>query len=183
MLYVIGCDPGKTGAIVGVGLKKLVILRTPHLASAKGRGDEILYGQMWHAFETLFRLHDGSEETPSHAFIERVQAMPKQGASSMFKFGYSAGFLRGLIVASRIPLDMVEPQAWKKTARIPNGAEKECSIARACELWPHQTEELTPQRGKWNKEDCIGVADAALIRHHGLHLLGNPTAIENEFDI
>lgn len=183
MTYVIGCDPGKTGAIVGVGLTKLVILRTPHMASAKGRGDEILYGQMWNEFEKLFLLRDRSGWIFEHVFIERVGAMPKQGGSSMFKFGYSAGFLRGITTASRVPLDMVEPQAWKKTARIPNGAEKECSIARACELWPHQTEELTPQRGKWNKEDCIGVADAALIGHHGLHLLGNPTATENEFDI
>jgi crossover junction endodeoxyribonuclease RuvC len=189
MIYVLGCDPGKTGAIVGVTNDgKLTILRTPHMASAKGRGEEILYGQMWETFEKMFMLSDRSGWVPQHVFIERVQAMPQQGGSSMFKFGYSAGFLRGVITAARIPYDMIEPQAWKKTARLPAKAEKEQSIPRACELWPAYTEQLTPKRGHWDKEACIGVADAALIGYHGLSLLGAaPVSFRadpaNEFDI
>lgn len=170
-MYVIGCDPGKTGAIVGVGLTSLVILRTPHMKSAKGRGEEILYAQMWNEFGRLFMLPDNSGPIPDHAFIERVQAMPQQGGSSMFKFGYSAGFLRGLVQAARIPLDMVEPLTWKAAAGIPPKADKEASITRACQLWPNETYQFTPQRGKWTKEECIGVADAALIARHGLAML------------
>jgi crossover junction endodeoxyribonuclease RuvC len=110
--------------------------------------------------------------------------MPQQGGSSMFKFGYSAGFMRGLIVAAQIPLDMVEPAAWKKTARLPNKSDKEVCIPRACELWPNQVEELTPKRGHWTKEECKGVCDAALIGYHGLSLLGllNDKPVDNEFD-
>ena len=170
-MYVLGCDPGKTGAIVGVSDDgEIIILRTPHMKSAKGRGEEILYGLMWNEFERLFRSRD--TVNPKHAFIERVQAMPKQGGSSMFKFGYSAGFLRGLVTAAQIPYDMVEPQAWKKTARLKHGAEKEASIPRACELWPKYTAELTPKRGHWDQEACVGVCDAALIGLHGLSILG-----------
>ena len=173
-MYVLGCDPGKTGAIVGVSDDgELIILRTPHMKSAKGRGEEILYGAMWNEFQAMF-LPDkfGVIGRPKHAFIERVQAMPKQGGSSMFKFGYGAGFLRGLITAASIPLDMVEPQAWKKTARLKHGADKEACIPRACELWPKYTEQLTPKRGHWDKEACKGVCDAALIGYHGLSILG-----------
>lgn len=169
-IYVIGADPGKTGAIVGVGLKRLVILRTPHMKSATGRGEEILYSHMWNEFEKLFM--EGTY-TPKHAFIERVQAMPKQGGSSMFKFGYSAGFLRGIIAAARIPNTMVEPRAWKKSIGIPSGSDKALSINHACRLFPNDTKQLTPRRGEWNKQDCIGVAEAALIGWYGLQLLKN----------
>lgn len=187
-MYVIGCDPGKTGAIVGLNSEggRLKILRTPHMKSAKGRGEEILYDHMWNMLEELFMLRDRSGWIFEHTFIERVGAMPKQGGSSMFKFGYSAGFLYGITTACRIPRDMVEPLAWKKSARLPPKADKECSIARACQLWPAETNELTPQRGKWDKEACIGVADAALIAYHGLSILGAaPLAFptSNEFDI
>ena len=32
-----------------------------------------------------------AQHTPQHAFIERAQAMPKQGASSGFKYGRAVG--------------------------------------------------------------------------------------------
>lgn len=187
-MYVLGCDPGKTGAIVGVGLKRLVVLRTPHMKSQKGRGEEILYAHMWNEFQRLFLLDKSGAKikqwmAPSHGFIERVQAMPQQGGSSMFKFGYSAGFIRGLIVAAGISLDMVEPQAWKKTAGLKNGSDKKASIVRACQLWPDQTEEFMPRRGHWDQEACIGVADAALIGHHGLRIMVDsdaPAALSGE---
>lgn len=46
--------------------------------------------------------------------IENVHSMPKQGVSSSFKFGESKGFLRGLIVAHKIPFEEVSPQKWMK---------------------------------------------------------------------
>ena len=46
--------------------------------------------------------------------IENVHSMPKQGVSSSFKFGESKGFLRGLLVAHKIPFEEVTPQKWMK---------------------------------------------------------------------
>lgn len=190
MTFVLGCDPGKTGAIVAVSKERLCIVRTPHMKAKTGRGEEILYAKMW---EDLKRML--TEVPVAHAFIERVQAMRQEngkgeGASSAFKFGYSAGFLKGLITALEIPHDMVEPQAWKKTARIPHGTDKKGSIARACELWPKHADELTPKRNHWTQEECFGVCDAALIGWHGLHLLSGAeppskvklAVVEDEFD-
>lgn len=47
-------------------------------------------------------------------YIENVHSMPKQGVSSSFKFGESKGFLRGLLVAHKIPFEEVTPQRWMK---------------------------------------------------------------------
>jgi len=46
--------------------------------------------------------------------VENVHSMPKQGVSSSFKFGESKGFLRGLIVAHKIPFEEASPQKWMK---------------------------------------------------------------------
>jgi crossover junction endodeoxyribonuclease RuvC len=139
---------------------------------------------MWNEFEKLFGLPGNHpSKTPEQCFIERVQAMPQQGGSSMFKFGYSAGFLRGIIMASRLPITMVEPQAWKKTAGISNGSDKKASITRACQLFPNETEQLMPKRSEWDQEACIGVADAALIGWYGLRTMGAASAPETYEDI
>jgi hypothetical protein len=51
---------------------------------------------------------------PQQAVIERAQAMPRQGASSGFKYGRAVGAIEATIVLCNIPLTIVEPTAWKK---------------------------------------------------------------------
>jgi Holliday junction resolvasome RuvABC endonuclease subunit len=54
-----------------------------------------------------------AQHAPQHAFIERAQAMPKQGASSGFKYGRAVGSIEAVIECCGIPLTIVEPTAWK----------------------------------------------------------------------
>jgi crossover junction endodeoxyribonuclease RuvC len=51
---------------------------------------------------------------PVHAVIERAQAMPRQGASSGFKYGRAVGAIEATIALCNIPLTIIEPTAWKK---------------------------------------------------------------------
>lgn len=73
----------------------------------------------------------------SHAVIERVHSMPKQGVSSSFKFGQSYGFLRGLLIASRIPFAEVSPVKWQTAMACRTGGDKNVSKARAQQLFPN----------------------------------------------
>jgi crossover junction endodeoxyribonuclease RuvC len=41
--------------------------------------------------------------------IEQVTAMPKQGVTSMFRFGYSSGGIYGAVVALGLPVSFVRP--------------------------------------------------------------------------
>ena len=54
----------------------------------------------------------------THCFIEKVGAYAvggrRQGGKSMFTFGQSYGFLRGLLIAMHIPFEAVTPQSWQK---------------------------------------------------------------------
>jgi hypothetical protein len=51
---------------------------------------------------------------PQHAVIARAQAMPKQGASSGFKYGRATGAIEAVIACCENPLTIIEPTAWKE---------------------------------------------------------------------
>ena len=72
---------------------------------------------------------------PDHALIERAQAMPKQGASSGFKYGRAVGALEAGIALCGIPMTIVEPTAWKKFHGL-RGGDKEAGRQRALQLFP-----------------------------------------------
>jgi hypothetical protein len=91
---------------------------------------------------------------PQHAYIERAQAMPKQGASSGFKYGRAVGAIEAVIGCCLIPLTVVEPAMWKRALRL--HGDKETSRQRALQLFPAAHAMLT------RKKDH-GRAEAALI--------------------
>jgi crossover junction endodeoxyribonuclease RuvC len=75
------------------------------------------------------------QHKPDHAVIERGQALPRQGASSGFKFGRGCGALEATIQLLEIPMTIVEPSKWKKFHGL-RGKEKEASRQRALMLFP-----------------------------------------------
>lgn len=70
------------------------------------------------------------------AYIERVNAMPKQGVSSTFKFGKNYGFLRGCLIALEIPFDEVAPGVWQRAMGCLSGGDKNVTKAKAQQLFP-----------------------------------------------
>jgi crossover junction endodeoxyribonuclease RuvC len=101
------------------------------------------------AFESMV-TYDSGLRRPCRAAIERVGAMPKQGVSSTFRFGVSYGFLRGLLVALRVPFVEVAPGVWQRALGCLSGGNKNVTKAAAQRLWPLVT---------WTH----ALADAALI--------------------
>src|SRR5215471_5766932 len=75
------------------------------------------------------------QHKPDHAVIERAQAMPKQGASSGFKYGRAVGAIEAVITCTTVPMTIIEPTAWKKFHGL-HGGEKEASRQRALMLFP-----------------------------------------------
>lgn len=66
--------------------------------------------------------------------LEKVGAMPRQGVTSTFHFGENFGFIQGLLVANRIPYELVTPQKWKKEFSVT--ADKNGSITVCKRLFP-----------------------------------------------
>jgi crossover junction endodeoxyribonuclease RuvC len=161
-MEILGVDPGIHGGLAIVTLSddaapQLVdAIDIPVIGvGAKERVDVI-------AIRSWIVLH-----RPQHALIERAQAMPKQGASSGFKFGRATGSLESVIVCCEIPLTIVEPSAWKKFHQL-RGGDKEGGRQRALQLFPSAHALLARKRDH-------GRAEAALI---ALTMAGHESAVE-----
>lgn len=88
------------------------------------------------------------------AVIEEVSAMPGNGTSSSFRFGYYAGVVVGMIYENRIQIAQVKPAVWK--AMLGLSHDKALSFKRADELLPHD-------RHRWLRKKDDGRAEAALL--------------------
>lgn len=150
MTYRLGIDPGITGAIVLLdGRTPIEWMRMPSIRI--GKSSRVDCAELCRFIRQT--------DTISHAFVEHVHAMPKQGVSSVFTFGHSAGALEGVLAALMIPVTLVTPQAWKKRAGL-IGSEKDAARSRAVQLWPQWA-----ALGK--KGEGQAYADAALIARFG----------------
>jgi hypothetical protein len=128
MSIVLGIDPGIRGGLAVVSNNRIGTLidaiDIPTVGDgAKERVDVI-------AVRDWIERHK-----PDLALIERAQAMPRQGASSGFKYGRATGSLEAAVMLCAIPLEIIEPTSWKKFWRLPP-KDKERSRQRALELFP-----------------------------------------------
>jgi crossover junction endodeoxyribonuclease RuvC len=146
---VLGCDPGKTGALALLDPVDFRLMDVADMPDATGAA-------LGAAIAAL--LADHAPYTVREAWIEQVHAMPGQGVTSMFNFGANYGAIGGALGALGIPVHTVTPGKWKKTAGL--NADKGASRQRARELWPAQADQFARV-----KDD--GRAEACLVALHG----------------
>src|SRR3990167_9925919 len=106
-MKIIGIDNGLDGGIVILGDSGLVVEKhiTPVIGvSGKGKRAYDVPGMT-----RILRPY--TENTK--VFIERAQAMPGQGVSSMFSIGYGYGLWTGILTAMAIPFEVVGPRTWQ----------------------------------------------------------------------
>lgn len=144
----LGLDPGKSGAIARI---------FDHLPPTPG--DVVKLDGTEHDVAEFLRGCEGVECT---AILERVNAMPKQGVSSTFKFGTSYGFLRGLLVGMKIPFSEVSPVVWQKAMGCRSGGDKNVTKSRAQQLFPSL--KITHANA-----DALLLADFARRTHHAMY--------------
>jgi crossover junction endodeoxyribonuclease RuvC len=98
---------------------------------------------------------------PVHAYIERAQAMRKQGVSSGFKYGRAAGAIESVLRCCEIPTTVVEPFIWKRAHHL-RGGDKESARQRALQFFPAAHALLARRKDH-------GRAEAALIALAGVN--------------
>jgi crossover junction endodeoxyribonuclease RuvC len=154
-MIIIGIDPGKTGGIAVLAEDWYDVYPIP-LA-----GDEI---DMTSIYSSL-RLAIEPSRSDQHiaAFIEKVGAMPGQGVSSMFSFGFTTGALHGIIASLGIPRYMVTPQAWKKVVLEGTSKDKNAAIEYCRRAYPFISLLATDR----SKVCHTGMADAICIAEYG----------------
>ena len=150
-MRILGIDPGVRGGLAiieidnGIAPKLIDAIDIPVTGvGAKERVDVL-------AIRAWILAHK-----PDHAMIERAQAMPKQGASSGFKYGRATGALEAVIACWEIPMSIVEPSMWKKAHHL-RGGDKEGGRQRALQLFP-AAHALLARKKDHGRSDAILVA-------------------------
>ena len=150
MLTIVGIDPGLAGGVAVLSNHNVVLLEDLPVHAVNS-------GRRTRSELDLHALCDLLIRIPAdHVVIEQVGARPGQGVTSMFRFGYVAGAIAGIVAALRLPYTMVTPQAWQKAAHV--GPSPDMARQRACQLYPDIASRLA------RKKDG-GRADALLIAH------------------
>lgn len=147
-MILISIDPGLSGAIA-VFIDDLLIAVVDTPTHELIRNNKTKRQISASGLASIFKDHG-----PNHVVVEKVTAMPGNGATSMFSFGRSFGLIEGIVGAFEIPATYVMPSVWTKG--IGRGAGKDASRARACELYPSHEKQFARV-----KDD--GRADAVLI--------------------
>lgn len=148
-MRIIGIDPGKKGAIVILD------------------GSNVILHQMPEDANTIVNILS-DYVSDSHVFLEKSQAMPGQGVSSMFNYGTGFGTLLGILAALKIPHTLVHPKTWCKVmhAGTADAEAKVRSLEAARRLFPS----VQFVRPRCTKPD-EGYIDAILIAEYGRRCL------------
>ena len=138
----IGIDPGKSGGIAFINNRTGEIGTNPFCSSA------------------LIELLEEARYYDCVCCLEKVGAMPGQGVVSMFNFGQSVGYIKGMLEAFGIPYQEISPQRWKKEFGL--SSDKAASVEVCRKLFPSINLLSTPKC----KKPHDGMAEALLMAEY-----------------
>lgn len=147
---ILGIDPGKNGAMVLLTEDALVV--------------DVLYGLEYIQASLHFLKEYQSQGL--FAFVEKAQAMPKNGAVSMFNYGQGFGEILGMLYALSIPFWLVPPRQWTKEMFAGTGGNlkpKQRAALAAQRLFP----KLDLRPSERCKKPHEGAVDGLLIAEFG----------------
>ncbi len=153
-MYIIGIDPGISGAICFFENGKIIdVIEMPSMAEGKKNKRQVNGNQLFN--EISSRLLESNQDKV-RVVVEHVTAMPGQGVTSMFNFGQSFGVIKGICSAMQLPIYFVRPTKWKKYFNLIKTS-KDASRSRAIEIFPKFSEKLKRKKDT-NKADAILIA-------------------------
>lgn len=151
--YLIGIDPGVSGAIVVttgdasrieyVWDMKVTEIRGKRHVSPRGVAVLLSNAQTY-------------ADNQATVILEHVQGVQQSGATSAFNFGRGFGVIEGVVAGLGLACELVRPQVWTKALRV--SRDKGSHREAAMRLWPEHAAQFARV-----KDD--GRADAALLCH------------------
>ena len=105
-----------------------------------------------------------------HVFVEKAQAMPKNGSVGMFNYGRGFGEILGILAYHKAPFTLVHPRTWCKIMHqgtSTDGTAKNRSLSAAKRLF--QNTNLF--RSLRCKKPDDGFIDALLIAEYGRRVM------------
>ena len=151
-MIIVGIDPGITGAISILENKKILeVYDTPTMIDGKKNKRQVNGAQVTNIIKE--RLNSNKEII---VVVEKVNAMPGQGVTSMFNFGQSFGVIKGICSALSVPIYFVRPAQWKKHFNQIK-TNKDASRTKVIEIYPEISSKISRKKDS-NKADAILIA-------------------------
>ena len=117
-----GIDPGKNGG--------LAMIYKEEFASESVLLFPFAYCCKWDIFSSV--------PDQCQIILEQVVAMPGQGVTSMFSFGFQAGLIEGWLAARELEYELWRPAEWQEWLNLKLSAGKGLAAQRKRELiWEH----------------------------------------------
>lgn len=153
-MNILGIDPGLSGGIC------LLNQRDRSVYNLSTMPDSIY---------SFWQFLESEKADIHHCYLEKAQAMPKQGVSSMFNYGKHFGELIGVLTALAVPFTLVTPHTWQRSIHAGTDGHltaKERTLQAAVRLYPSQTFLASPRCRKVD----FGLVDALMIAEYGLRV-------------
>ena len=117
---LLGIDPGANGAAVLIDKDGKIVDQCLFKSSTEH--------DIWDFFSFDLKA--------KFCYLEKTHSSPQMGVRSAHTFGLQTGFLRGMLIASSTPFDLVLPAKWQKAMGCMTRGDKNVSKQRAQELFP-----------------------------------------------
>jgi crossover junction endodeoxyribonuclease RuvC len=155
MIYL-GIDPGLSGALAVVSdAGRVEVWDMPTLTiTVNGKAKRQLDLA---ALSKWFDLHPVDQ-----VVIEDPHALPGQGATSMFNFGFTCGALHALVVSTETPMLPVRPAKWKAALGLTK--DKDATRRWASRVYPTFAH-------LWTRAKDDGRAEAVLLAYYGMKVM------------
>jgi crossover junction endodeoxyribonuclease RuvC len=154
-MKVFGIDPGLTG---GLAIVEATDGAAPTLIDAI---DIPIVGDGAKARVDVAAVRNFiSTHKPVLTLVEVAQPMPRQGTSSVFRYGRATGALEAAVALWGVPVEFAAPAVWKRFFKLP-GKNKERSRQLALEKFPTAHAMLARKRDH-------GRSEAALLAVYGV---------------
>lgn len=173
-MIVIGCDPGLSGGFTQLDDNEQIAWTTPIPTVEVKAGSskrELIYPEVWKIISERVQFCEVVLGEKPVFIIEKVGAMPKDGAVQAFKFGSVTGALRMAMVATGCRVERYAPVQWKRALGLDSS--KDAATVRACDFWPTCVNlfRRESKRAKTGYVNIDGVAESALIAYYGRRIL------------
>lgn len=152
-----GIDPGKKGAVCLYDGNELSFFDWPNDDNIF-----IIYKSVNDANKASVLLR-----VSVNTILEKVNAMPKQGVTSMFSFGRNFGQWLAMLQILQLPYHLLPPQQWRKGIVYPSDGEPKAAAFKAFQrLFPECIDQVKGAKG--GVKD--GRVDAALMAYRAYTL-------------
>lgn len=154
-MKIVGVDPGASGALalIDVDGSSAVLLAVEDMPVGEIKIGKTLKRRVSPGMVSAVLEEWKAEHGIDRAYIEQVNAMPRQGVSSTFAFGMAFGIALGALAGNQVETHLVTPAQWKNQLRLTPGKDDPRMVAAT--RFPDDAKRFIRKKDDGRAEACL----------------------------